>query len=507
MWSRLFSRKAKSAEKRRSHQLRHLHHRRARLEPLEPRALLSASPLKALPPAAAVDDVALLFGPGLTASPACQIEPTSGQAGGSYVSTSPIAAALVTTHTTITGTFKGGFTVTVTADNGATLSLHGYTSYLEFRDANGNVIWNHPGWVLQNGMVTYAPTIWDYAKPRFTYGTYTAHARFEDHTPNDGSVTVWYASSEGSTQFVVAPEVKLKAPQVVVTPTKAYYKTFDQVNVRWNAVDGAVKYKVELHDLSRESTSTYESVPKEWDGESLPVGKYSVKVRAIALDGTEGPWSAAKTFTVVPYAVNMLSRKEIFTRSGNEDVVAKWEEPVIPAGLDHYQIRVKDHATGKTTVYANVPVNRAQRTQTWNIAGASLTNGHDYTYWVAGCGPAARGKVAMVVGPEELHSLAMRLATPVLTLDAASGDRTIGLSWNRPPFADVRQYTIRVTDLTSGKSQTVTYKSKNEAIFTDLTLKKGISGHNYAISVKALGPSKFFDTDSEWSVARNYTIV
>lgn len=451
------------------------------LELLEPRMLLSAA-ISPVPP-----------------------EPTA-QLVSAAATVTPLATSA---QVALSGTWATGFTVTVTDDEGHDGSVRlcvsaGAINRPELSDwSSSKDLTAQNGHVVQFDAATL-PTLKSLGIADGT--TYYVSVWYWDWQLNENQFPNWPFYSQAAAD-------SLKAPRIVVSSTKLLYRGpgVRQPIVGWRAQLGVQYYNIELDDVSRGIIQTFPLSEGDtgtgltWSGPAPAAGTYTVKVQALTDQGAKGPWSNVKTFTIVPNAVEVLGPTGTLTRTEGEDVRIHWQDKVIPAGVDHYQITLKDATTGKSRVFATIPVNPAQRDQEWQMPGTALTNGHEYQFQIVGCGPAASGVFHMLTGAAGKGSFALRLATPVVSVDSTSTGTAVTLNWNRPPAAEVLRYTIKVTSLSTGKSSTTTYKSNADLIDCLLNIRKGVSGETYAISVQANGRKK--TTDSAWSALVDYTIT
>ena len=215
-----------------------------------------------------------------------------------------------------------------------------------------------------------------------------------------GNFAVWVRTA-GSTNAPPSPwsaqyNFRINAPVILNPVTPSPVNGFPLIS--WPALPGAVKYDVWIDRLDvptsqilRDPNVTLTSLTPT----TLPNGRYRVWVRGLAVDGSDGAWSAPQDFssaqapvitallnptfdttpTVTWTAVNGAASYELYVRSINGNFKAfdqknivgtSFTWPTLPAGPYEYWVRV----TGSTVWSAPVALNTDGRTNVLTPIGS-----------------------------------------------------------------------------------------------------------------------------------------
>ena len=165
---------------------------------------------------------------------------------------------------------------------------------------------------------------WD---PYFVVGGLTGAYWFVEVTLADGR------KLQSPVEFIdySSPAIRDRVNVTLANNGSDYYG-IDELAVSWNPVDGAVSYDYEYAGSITSTDLTAVNL------QSLMLGTYNVRARAVDADGNVGVWSQAKRFTIALPKAPVFST-ELTEYSNVQNVAVSWPEI---AGASSYQYRLTD---------------------------------------------------------------------------------------------------------------------------------------------------------------------
>jgi pimeloyl-ACP methyl ester carboxylesterase len=263
-------------------------------------------------------------------------------------------------------------------------------------------------------------------------------------------------------------------PETVKTATPAF---------SWTAVPGATRYDLWLDNTTtsqsqviRQSnlTSTDYTVP-----DALPIGNYTLWVRAMDASGAGAAWSAGEAFTVAPPAILTAPVNPTF----DDTPTFEW---VQQAGAETYELFIRNRVT--QAIETDVTgLSATQWTPTSTMAGG------DYRWWVRATGPGG-----FASSWSESADFSIGGMPTVLAPGGTTADRTPSITWTAVDGA-VR-YELWVSRLDGGG------RVIHETSLTPTSFSPSVDMERltYRIWVRAVSVTGVF---SDWSRPLDFTIT
>ena len=332
----------------------------------------------------------------------------------------------------------------------------------------GNHAWNIVR--MDDGKYYCMDATWDEGRSSYSYFLKGWPEFSKTHSPQTDSQNTpyWtaYESKMSDTDYNAAPVVpKPTVPaNVKLVSAKA---VSDGIQVKWQAADGAVRYRVYRKDAvnTKWKALTSSATGTSYVDDTAKAGvKYSYTVRGIAADGkTLSPGFDETGVSAVAAPANVKLGTAV---AGKNGITVKWQAA---DGAVRYRVYRKDAAN---TGWKNIAtVNDTIYTDKTAVAGVT------YTYTVRGI--AADGKT-LSPGFDETGVSAVAAPANVTLGTAVAGKNGITVTWKEA--AGAKTYKVYRKDTTNTK-WTVLTSSAAGTSYVDKTAKAGVT---YTYTVRGI---------------------
>lgn len=317
-------------------------------------------------------------------------------------------------------------------------------------------------WNRVDGAVKYHVYRTDVENGTFTKLTSTTGTSVSNTKVNPGTTYYYYVVAEGANGAMSEPSEIVSRTCILARPevTLSNVTSTGKIQIKWNAVAGATKYKVYIYDANGKLLKTSTTAKTSLIHSSAAAGvTYTYKVRALNNDSaatssaSEGKSKIAKLAQPVVTLSNVAS-------SGK--VKVSWKKV---SGAVKYEVY---RATSKNGTYTKITT-----TKNTSITNTKTDAGKTYYYKVK----AVASKSAANSAFSAVKSLTCDLARPTVSITTSSGKPTI--SWKK--VSGATKYQVYRATSKNGTYKAV--KTLTGLKFKDTTAKKGTTYYYKVVAV------------------------